>query len=436
MMTESMVYPNERRGALKQWDVVVVGGGPAGMMAAGRAAECGAHVLLLEKNPGLGAKLLITGGGRCNLTNAELDTRKFLAKFKKNDQFLFSTFARFGIKETLAFFNANGVPTKVEDGLRVFPVSDKAASVRDALVRYMKHGKVMVSHGSIVTGFKVGKEMIEGVKVRGRDDIHARSFVLATGGKSRPETGSTGDGFRWLEKLGHTVSDQAAALVPLALSDAWARSLSGVTLSDVKLTTIQNGVPQDARKGRLLFTHTGVSGPMVLNMSRDIGELLKYGSVSLLLNLFPSSDQGALDRRLMQIIDSQKTKLFKNAIGNLVPAALVPILLERSTIAPDTYCHSLTRDERKRFVRELTGIELHVKGLLGASKAIVTSGGVALTEIDFKTMRSRKFPNLYLVGDVLDIDRPSGGYSLQLCWTTGYVAGMSAAEQVRIGSGR
>lgn len=402
------------------------------MMAAGRAAELGARVLLLEKNPDLGAKLLITGGGRCNMTNAELDTRKFLSKFKKNDQFLFSPFARFGIKETLAFFHANGVPTKIEEGLRVFPVSDKAASVRDALVRYMKRGKVSISCSSTVTGFKQRGDTLEAVKVRDRDTIQARTFVLATGGKSRPETGSTGDGFRWLEKLGHTVAEQSASLVPVAVHDAWAKNLSGVTLSDVKLTILQNGVAQSARKGRILFTHTGVSGPMVLNMSRDIGELLKYGSVSLSLNLFPSSDLGALDRRIVQVIDSQKSKLFKNAIGNLVPAALAPVLLERSGIAENTFCHSLTRGERKRFVQELTGIEMHVKGLLGASKAIVTSGGIKLTEVDFKTMGSRKLRNLYLVGDVLDIDRPSGGYSLQLCWTTGYVAGMSAAHQAKL----
>ncbi|MDO8469973.1 MAG: NAD(P)/FAD-dependent oxidoreductase [bacterium] len=419
------------RSSAGPWDVIVIGGGPAGMMAAGRAAELDARVLLIEQNPELGKKLLITGGGRCNLTNGELDTRKFLSKFRKNDQFLFSAFAQFGVKETLDFFHTNGVPTKVEEGLRVFPVSNRAVSVRDALVKYLKRGKVTVSCDSAVTGFVRRGDVIEAVRVRNKGSVRARSFVIATGGKSRPETGSTGDGFRWLADMGHTIAEQEAALVPVSLGDVWARRLSGVVLPDVKLTVVQNGVKQDSKKGRLLFTHFGVSGPMVLNMSRDIGELLKYGEVSLLLDLFPSLDHGALDRQVLEIVDAEKNRHFKNVLGGLVPAALAPILVERAGIRDTTACHSLTREERERFVRQAKALELHVTGLLGVMRAVVTSGGVALAEVDFKTMRSRKVPNLYLVGDVLDIDRPSGGYSLQLCWTTGFVAGSSAVDEQR-----
>lgn len=401
------------------------------MMAAGRAAELGARVLLVERNSELGKKLLITGGGRCNMTNAELDTRKFLSKFRKNDQFLFSAFVQFGVRETLDFFHAHGVPTKVEEGLRVFPTSDRAASVRDALVRYLKRGKVTVSCGSAVTGFVRRGDAIDAVRIRNRGSVRARAFVLATGGKSRPETGSTGDGFRWLADMGHTVTEQDMALVPVSLGDVWAKRLSGVVLSDVRLTVIQNGAKQDSKQGRLLFTHFGVSGPMVLNMSRDIGELLKYGGVSLSLDLFPSLDHGVLDRRVVEIMNGEKNRHFKNVLGDLVPAALAPILVERAGIRGTIACHSLTREERERFVQQAKALTLHVTGLLGVMKAVVTSGGVALAEVDFKTMRSRKIGNLHLVGDLLDIDRPSGGYSLQLCWTTGFVAGSSAVDERR-----
>lgn len=412
----------------KLWDVVVVGGGPAGMMAAGRAAELGARVLLIEKNASLGKKLLITGGGRCNVTNAEFDTRKFLSKFKKNDKFLFSAFAQHGVKETLDFFHAKHVPTKVEAELRVFPVSDSALSVCEALVRYMKEGRVAISYNSSVTGFVKNGDVIAAVRIKNGGEVRARSFVLATGGRSRPETGSTGEGFAWLKSLGHTVAEQEAALVPVGIKDAWVRRLQGVSLSDAGLTILQSGVKQDTRKGKILFTHFGVSGPMVLNASRDIGELLKYGEVSLSLDLFPMLDPGALNKRVREILEGKSNKQFKNALGGLVPAALAPELVRMSCIRGDTFGHSVTREERVRFVGLLKAVPMRVAGLLGANKAIVTSGGVALTEVDFKTMRSRKIGNLYLVGDMLNIDRPSGGYSLQLCWTTGFVAGTHSAE--------
>jgi predicted Rossmann fold flavoprotein len=416
-------------GAGTPWDVVVVGGGPAGMMAAGRAAELGARVLLIEKNASLGKKLLITGGGRCNLTNEELDTRKFLSKFRKNDKFLFSAFSQYGVKETLDFFHAKHMPTKVEAGLRTFPVSDSALSVREVLVKYMKEGRVTISCDSPVAGFVKNGNIIAAVRIKeSAKEVRARSFVLATGGKSRPETGSTGDGFAWLKSLGHTVVEQGAALVPVSIKEAWVGRLQGVSIPEVGLTVLQNGAKQDARKGKLLFTHFGISGPMVLNASRDIGELLKYGEVSLSLDLFPMLDPGALDRRVREILEEKSNKQFKNAIGGLVPTALAPILVRMSGIRGETFGHSVTREERVRFVGLLKAIPMRVAGLLGVDKAIVTSGGVKLAEVDFKTMRSRKINNLYLVGDILDIDRPSGGYSLQLCWTTGFVAGTHSGK--------
>ena len=413
----------------KLLDVAVIGGGPAGMMAAGRAAELGARVILIEKNSSLGKKLLITGGGRCNVTNAEFDTRKFLEKFKKNDKFLFSAFAQHGVKESLDFFHLKNMPTKVEAEKRAFPASNTAQSVWNVLVDYMKKGGVTISSSSPVSGLIKNGNRIEAVKIKGGGEVRAHSFILATGGKSRPETGSTGEGFVWLKSLGHTVIDSEASLVPVSIKDAWVKRLQGVSLPNVKLTIFQNGIKQgqDSRKGKILFTHFGISGPMVLNASTDIGELLKYGQVMLSLDFFPSLDQGSLDKKVREIIAGESNKQFKNILGSLMPSAFAPILVELSKIRPNVPANSLTRDERTRFVKLLKDMPMQVAGLLGVNKAIVTSGGVELREVDFKTMRSRKIPNLYLVGDVLNIDRPSGGYSLQLCWTTGFVAGTNAA---------
>ena len=425
------------------WDVVVIGGGPAGMMAAGTAAmeilKQGRtpKVLLLEKNASLGKKLLITGGGRCNITNAEFDTRVFLAKFsgrnRKDDQFLFSAFAKFGVQDTLDFFNARGLETKVEALKRVFPASDSAQSVWDVLEAFMKEGGVTVRCKQSIKKFTQKDQKIESVTLITGEEIHAHSFILATGGKSRPETGSTGDGFTWLKEFGHTISESNAALVPLTLKDTWTKELSGVTLSDIQLTVFQEDSATGKRtkqlrtKGKLLFSHKGITGPTILNMSRDVGELLKYGNVTIDLDLVPEKAPDILHSELHELLKVNSNKKVKNVLSELVLSALVEPLLEMAGIDSATFCHSLTREKRLVLLKLLKAIPLHVKGLQGVEKAIVTSGGVALTEIDFKTMKSKRISNLYIIGDLLNFDRPSGGYSLQICWTTGVVAGISAA---------
>ena len=416
------------------YDVAVVGGGPAGMMAAGRAAELGARVILVEKNDSLGKKLLITGGGRCNLTNAEFDTRKFLEKFKDSDKFLFSTFSRFGIKETLDFFHRLGVETKIENEQRVFPVSDNAKTVFDALLKYLKKNKVEIILNSTVSDIlisKEGKNKISGIKLKDGKEILARRVIIATGGTSRPETGSTGDAYEWLRKIGHIVIEPTPSLVPIAVKDDWVKKLAGLSLANVKIATFQNGAKQETNKGKIIFTHFGLSGPAILNMSRSIGELLKYGEVIISLDLFPSEDYGALNLKLQELFKENHNKKFKNTLNALAPlaAGLVSAIVELSKINPDTECNSITREERLALVDILKNIPIRADKLLGAEKAIVSSGGVPLDEVDFKTMSSRLFPNLYLVGDILNIDRPSGGYSLQLCWTTGFVAGSSAGSE-------
>lgn len=410
------------------YDVAVIGGGAAGMMAAGRAAECGARVILIEKNSTLGKKLLITGGGRCNVTNYELDTRKFLEKFKDNKKFLFSPFSFFSVKETLDFFNSKGMETKVEANNRVFPLSNSATSVFNVLVEYMKKYNVTVLKNASVKGFTTEDNRITSILLRDKKVVQAKNYILATGGKSHPETGSTGDGFTWLSKIGHTVSSPSAALVPITTQEKWVHRLSGVSLENIKLTTFLNNKPQSKHKGKILFTHFGLSGPMILNMSKDLGELLKYGDVTLLLDLLPHLDIGTLDKTLQSLLLGQQNKKIKNTLSPLIPSAVAPIVIEISGIDENKAVNTLSRDERIKLVSIIKNMPITVTGLMGEDKAIITSGGVALEEVDTKTMRSKKYDNLFLVGDILNIDRPSGGYSLQLCWTTGYIAGGEAVK--------
>ncbi|MEI6057766.1 MAG: aminoacetone oxidase family FAD-binding enzyme [bacterium] len=417
------------------WDVAVIGGGPAGMMAAGRAAELGARVILLEKNTTLGKKLLITGGGRSNITNAQYDVRTFLQKYNRkdvqNDKFLFSAFSQFAVKDAIDYFHVHAMPTKVEAENRVFPISNSAQSVWDVLVEQMKKYAVHVKSNSPVTGFEMENGKIIAAEIgkgKSQQKIYAKKFIVATGGTSRPETGSTGDAFAWLTKLGHIVTSPTDALVPLAISDSWVKKLSGLALQNIKLTTFQNNQKQESHKGKILFTHFGVSGPTVLNMSKDISELLKYGEVELRLDLLPDLAHDTLNTRLQELFKTDDKKKTKNALDAVIPAGLVEAALVIAKIDPEKQNNAVTCEERIRLIDVIKGMPMQVSGLLGADKAIVSSGGVELTEVDFKTMQSRIVPNLYLVGDILNIDRPSGGYSLQLCWTTGFVAGSACVS--------
>lgn len=409
------------------WDVAVVGGGPAGMMAAGRAAELGARVVLIEKNANLGKKLLITGGGRCNVTNAEPNLKKLLARYKAGAKFLPSPFSQFDNASALHFFNEHGMDTKVEAEGRAFPMSNSARSVWDVLVSYLETSGVTVLSDSPVTDIVVTDGHIEAIVLKNKKRIAAKRFILATGGLSHPETGSTGDGFTLLKKIGHTVNDTNAALVPIALEKTPLTRAAGVALAGAKITAYQNDAKQAERTGKILFTHVGLSGPAILNMSRNIGELLTYGEVILDLDLVPQEGPEKLNARLQQILRGESSnKMLKNVLSTIVPSGLVAPILEMAGINGETPCHGVTREMRLTLVQLLKHVRVSVKSLLGLDKAIITSGGVALEEIDFKTMRSLKYQNLYIIGDLLDIDRPSGGYSLQLCWTTGFVAGSAA----------
>jgi predicted Rossmann fold flavoprotein len=413
------------------WDTIVVGGGPAGMISAGKAAQEGARVLLIEKNDTLGKKLLITGGGRCNVTNSEFDIRKFLERFKDDGKFLFSAFSQHGVKESLDFFHKRGMATKVENELRTFPVSDKSQSVLDVLLDYMKENDVSILSNSPVSGIACkeslgGENKIIGVTLKNKKVVLGKNVIIATGGASAPDTGSTGDGFMWLKEIGHTIIPPTPSLVPIAIKDKWVKSISGVSLTDIKISVFQNDKKVFFKKGKVLFTHVGLSGPTILNMSRDIGDLLKYGPVVVSLDLFPTEDYGVLNTKLQNLFKEHDKKKFRNAITNIIPSAIAPIIVDLSLIDGEKECNSITREERLRLINLLKGVSMEVDKLLGVEKAIITSGGVLLDEVDFKTMSSRLYPNLYLIGDILNVDRPSGGFSLQLCWTTGFVAGTSA----------
>jgi predicted Rossmann fold flavoprotein len=411
------------------YDVAVIGGGPAGMMAAGRAAELGAKVVLIEKNAKLGKKLLITGGGRCNITNAELDVRKMVQKYGPKGKALFGSFTRFGVEETLAFFNSRGLPTKIEAEKRVFPISNKAEDVWKIMVDYINQGKVQIINNTKVLGLKQKDALISGIKTH-KGLIVANNYIIATGGKSRPETGSTGEGFDWLRTLGHLVEEPDSALVPVKIKEQWVKDLSGQSFAHAGLTVFQDGKKQESRAGKILLTHFGLSGPLVLNMSKNIAELFKYGAVNLQLDLYPDLDTPELDKKVLGSLNQFLNKKIRNSLGEIVPPKLISALLTMAEIDPEKPVNALAKTERLRLVKLIKTLPMTVSGFLGLEKAIVTSGGVSLKEIDFKTMQSKLFSNLYLAGDILNFDRPSGGFSLQICWTTGFLAGENSVTQL------
>lgn len=408
----------------KVWDVVVIGGGPAGMMAAARASERGRSVILLEKNSRLGKKLSITGGGRCNVTNNKPNVREMLSSYKTSGKFLFSTFMQHGVAETVQWFAARGVPLVEENHGRLFPETNSAETICTALVSELVATGVVVETKITVKDISYDKKKGEfTISLAKGGPLRCLACVVATGGTSRPDTGSTGDGFGWLGSLGHTVVENDLALVPVTIKDRWVSRISGVTLDSVNIALYVDDKKHQSAKGKILFTHVGVSGPTVLNMSKQVSELLKTGPVTMKIDLFPTLDSGSLKDRWQESLTAKSNQKVKNILSDYVPAALAKVILELAGVDGETPGHSVRSDDRKRLVMLVKNLPLSVKGLLGPDKAVVSSGGVALTEIDFKTMSSRLVPKLYLVGDVLDIERPSGGFSLQLCWSTGYVAG-------------
>jgi predicted Rossmann fold flavoprotein len=411
---------------MERYDVIVVGGGASGMMAAGQAAARGKRVLLLEKNAKLGEKLRISGGGRCNITNAEEDPKALLAKYGDAEQFLYSPYSQFGVADTFEFFKSRGLPLVVQGNKRAFPNTEKAADVIKVLDTYLKEGHVEVRTKSPVTQIRARGGKILSV-CAGRAEYEADAYMFATGGVSHPETGSTGDGFEWLRTLGHTVVPPSPNIVPLKVREKWVKAAAGHSIPDMKITFRQGSGKKVSRAGALLFTHFGISGPVVLNAAGAVGDMLHEGEVTATIDIYPKIDIGILDTHIRDIFDANKNKMLKNVFKEIAPAGLTDTLLSLvPEINPDTKVHSITREERRRLVDLLKSLTLTVTGLMGFDRAVVADGGVPPEEVDMKTMRSKRVPNLFITGDLLHITRPSGGYSLQLCWTTGYVAGKTA----------
>jgi len=411
------------------YDVIVVGGGASGLMAAGRAAECGARVLLLEKNKSLGEKLKISGGGRCNITNAEDDPHVLLKAYGNAEQFLYSPFAQFGVKDTFSFFESRGLPLVVQARKRAFPNTEKALDVLRTLEAYARKGGVTIKTNAPVTRVVSQGGGISAVFC-GTKGYEAKRFILAVGGVSHPETGSTGDGFGWLEKLGHTVVKPKPTIVPLAARERWLKDLAGVSLSFMKITFFVDGKKAFSKTGKLLFTHFGLSGPLILNCAGAVSDLLNTGLVTATIDAYPDTDLGALERKIIKVFDANKNKMLKNIVGEMVPEGTGKGILQlfAAEVDIEKKVHSVTVDERKKMVRLLKALPVTITGLMGFDRAVVADGGVPLDELDMRTMRSTKIGNLYLTGDLLHVNRPSGGYSLQLCWTTGYVAGEHSAK--------
>ena len=400
------------------FDVIVVGGGPAGMMAAGHAAEQGRRVLLVEKNRAFGEKLNRTGGGRCNITNAEFDTRTFLSFFGDGAKFLFSPFSRFAVQETFEFFAERGLPLVVEERKRAFPETHQATDVTHTLAEYMQEHGVAVRMDTEVKHLLIEDGKIAGIETD-RGSFHAESIILASG-----SAGAMPD---WLRETGHTIHDATPDIVPLRVKEQWVKDLSGTTLDPMKITfTAANG-DRLSREGRILFTHFGISGPLILNSAHEVKKLLKHGPVAARIDLFPGMEPHEVDTRVLETFGENKNKRVRNVVKALVPIGMARAL---TTLLPpellDKKINVVTQEERKALAQRLKNLPFTVTGTMGYDWAVVCDGGIDMAEVDTRTMVSRLHPNLYIIGDLLHISRPTGGFSLQLCWTTGWVAGASA----------
>lgn len=438
------------------YDVAVVGAGPAGLMAAGAAGAAGARVILLEKNREPGRKLLISGGGRCNFTNAETDMHRLVSRYDTAGKALFSPFSRMGPAQVLEFFASRGMPYKIEDNNRAFPRSDRSDSVLQVLLDYVDRGNVQLRTGSIVNSLRHDSARMHGVQLEDRT-INAEHVVIATGGLARRDTGSTGDGFAWLEQIGHTIVRPEPSLVPVVVEEDWVTELQGLAFAELRISLRLGEKSILKTDGKVLFTHFGLSGPGILNLatrlSQAAAEARKYGgpAPTICLNFFPGLDGGSLDRRLQTELSAYPRRQLRTILESMLPPRLARRILvealDSPTANPAATAHvnptanpnshnfstEITASEvpkqlRKRIVTLMQEFRLTYRELQSEDWAVVSSGGVPTDEVDFRSMESKRVGGLFVCGDMLNINRPSGGYSLQICWATGYVAGISAAN--------
>jgi hypothetical protein len=400
--------------------VTVIGGGAAGMFAAAVAAQRGNRVIMLEKNKRLGLKLLITGKGRCNITN-DAPPDVFIENVPTNPSFLYSAFYSLDSNTVVTFFERLGVKTKVERGNRIFPVSDKAQDVVDALYRNMLDCGVDVRLNECVSEVRVENDSITGV-VSNDKFIEADSVIIATGGLSFPETGSTGDGYKFAKDAGHTVIPTYPSLVPLKTKEKWVKRLQGLTLKNVEIT-VKNGKTKLFRDfGEMLFTHYGVSGPIILSASSCLAGLYDKGC-TVHIDLKPALTFEELDARILRDFAEYINCDYKNSLNDLLPKKMLPVFIELSNIPPDKKIHDITRDERRQIVRLLKNMVVTVTGNAGYAEAVITAGGVCTDEISSSTMESKKIKGLFFAGEVIDVDGFTGGYNLHIAFSTGYLAG-------------
>lgn len=422
-------------------EVIVIGGGAAGMMAAVAAAEAGHRVTILERNEKLGKKVFITGKGRCNLTNA-CDTEGLFRNVIHNPKFLYSAFYTYDSTRIMEFMEENGCPVKVERGERVFPVSDHSSDVIRAFQNKLRELGVKICLNTDVSGVLTDRDemstkdpslrpeeaelpKIRGVLLADGKKIYADHVILATGGLSYPVTGSNGDGQKMAGKLGHTITDTRPSLVPLCIAEEWCRQLQGLSLKNVELSMVQGKKKLYSGFGEMLFTHFGVSGPLVLTASCYLDRIKGQEPVLLHLNLKPALTAEQLDKRLLREFEEHSKKQFANALGGLFPAKLIPIMVELSKIPAEKRVYEITREERQAFAGLIQDLTMTVVGTRGYQEAIITQGGVAVKEVDPSTMQSKKIKGLSFAGEVLDLDAVTGGFNLQIAWSTGYLAGSS-----------
>ena len=404
------------------FDCIIIGGGAAGMIAAVTAADNGKSVLLIEKGEKCGRKLAITGKGRCNVTNNCTD-EDFFANIPVNSRFLYSAYSRFNCQDCMDFFEACGVPLKTERGNRVFPVSDNANDIVHALEKGCRDRGVQIHKGEKVKNILVDEGVVTGVDCGGTI-YNAVSVLVATGGKSYPGTGSDGDGYRFAEKLGHTVVPLKPSLVPLVAEENYCTEMMGLSLKNVALTLVDTAKNKNiyTEQGEMLFTHFGVSGPMVLSASSHIPKM-ERGRYKILIDMKPALDHTALDKRIQRDFAEIPNRLFSNSLSKLLPAKMIPVIVKLSGIAPDKQVNSVTKQERTDLVKLLKSFPVTVKEFRPLSEAIVTSGGIKVSEISPKTMESKLVQGLFFAGEVMDVDAYTGGFNLQIAFSTGVTAG-------------
>lgn len=406
-------------------NVIVVGGGAAGMMAAVFAARNGQNVQLLEKNEKLGKKLFITGKGRCNITNAA-DIEDLFTAVISNPKFLYSGFYSFTNQQVIDFFEELGVKTKIERGERVFPVSDHSSDVIAGFSRELKLLGVSVSLHTEVRELLCEQDKVCGVLLTNGKKMKADAVIVATGGISYPSTGSTGDGYRFAKETGHRVTELLPSLVPMEVRQWYAKELQGLSLRNIEICITDGKKKLYEEFGEMLFTHYGVTGPVILSASSVVGKTLRKKELTLHIDLKPALSEEQLDKRILREFDANHNKQYKNSIDSLFPAKLKPVMIELSEIEPEKKVNEITKEERQRLVHLIKDFTMTLTGLRSYNEAIITKGGVSVKEIDPGTMESKKMKGLYFAGEVLDLDAVTGGYNLQIAWSTGYLAGINA----------